>query len=801
MSRPLEGLFVLDLTATLAGSYCTKLLVDGGAEVLKLEPPEGDPLRRRHVLGSPIPQGGHSPLSAFLHAGKGSEVVDLAVPSGPARVRELAASADLLVESSRPGALAALGLSRPDLQAVNPALTVVSVTPFGQTGPWAQRPATEFTLQAAAGSIGGRGTPERPPVAAGGDLGEWITGTWAAIGALAAWRRARATGRGDHVDVAAFECVSVTLNPFETLHASLTGDRDRFMTDIYERSVEVPSIEPALDGWVGFAMLSAQQWQDFTVMIERPELGTDPGLAQQLGRWPRRGEVQDAVRAWTRHHTVDEIVDLASAFRIPVAPLGTGSTIPEMDHFKATRTYVDAGVPGVPGVRWPRIPYRLAGAEEVAHRPPPSLGSGRAPHGTASAPPRAPGVTALPLDDVRIADFTALWAGPQVTHVLRALGADVVKVEAVQRPDAIRYTSSRGPDVAQWWEYSWLFHGVNAGKKSVTLDLTRPQGLALAARLIGGADVVIENFSPRVFESFGFDADRVAQLAPQAVFVRMPAFGLEGPWRDRVGLAQTMEQLSGMANLTGFGDGPPINPRGPCDAIAGLHAAFATLVALVDRDRTGRGQLVESVMVNAALNVAAEQVIEFSTHGNEQRRIGNRSQLGHVQGVYACQGEERWLALAVTDAEQWQALVAWLGRSDLAALGARLPSHETIVHDEIDRQLEGAFKERNLEDAVAALSALGVPAEAVVLPGNIEANPQHMARHFFEELRHPVAGTQHYPGLPFRLDAGPDRWHQAPPPLLGQHNDTVLRDELGLSEGEMATLHELAIIGSRPLGL
>ncbi len=233
--------------------------------------------------------------------------------------------------------------------------------------------------------------------------------------------------------------------------------------------------------------------------------------------------------------------------------------------------------------------------------PPHLWASGRAPTTGTSSPPAAHGITALPLDDLRIADFTALWAGPLVTHILGTLGADVVKVESVQRPDAIRYTSAQGPQVDQWWEYSWLFHGVNAGKKSVTLDLTRPEGLRLAGHLIENADIVIENFSPRVFESFGFDEDHVRRLAPQAVFVRMPAFGLRGPWRERVGLAQTMEQLSGLANITGYADGPPTNPRGPCDAIAGMHAAFAALVAIVDRDRTGRGQLVESVMVNAAL--------------------------------------------------------------------------------------------------------------------------------------------------------------------------------------------------------
>jgi crotonobetainyl-CoA:carnitine CoA-transferase CaiB-like acyl-CoA transferase len=795
---PLEGLLVLDLTSTLAGSYCTKLWVDAGAEVVKVEPPAGDPLRRRRVMGSPASAGEHSPLSSFLHAGKGSVVADLAQPAGRDCVLDLARTADLVVESTRPGTMEGWGLAPEDWHATNPALTIVSLTPFGQTGPWSRRPATEFTLQAASGSIGGRGTPDRPPVAAGGQLGEWIAGTWAAIGGLAAWRRAHATGRGDHVDVSAFEGVSITLNPFEPLHASLTGDRDRFMRDVYQRSVEVPSIEQARDGWVGFAMLSAQQWQDFTVMVEAPELGADPGLAQQLGRWPRRSEVQDAVTAWTGRHTVEEIVDLASAFRIPVAPVGTGATIADMDHFKEVGSYVEGSAPGT---RWPGVPYRLAGSDQPPAGAAPALGSGRVAGPTSGPAPPAPGITALPLDDLRIADFTALWAGPLVTHILGALGADVVKVESVQRPDPIRYTSSRGPEVDQWWEYSWLFHGVNAGKRSTTLDLTRPEGLEWARRLIGGADVVIENFSPRVFESFGFDEARLRQLAPQAVFVRMPAFGLRGPWRDRVGLAQTMEQLSGLANLTGFADGPPINPRGPCDAIAGMHASFATLVAVVDRDRTGKGQLVESVMVNAALNVAAEQVIEFATHGNELCRIGNRSLLGHLQGIYACRGTERWLALATDTASRWAALVDWLGRPEWAvALGDPWPTDEGGVHDEVDRRLGEVFAPLELDVTVASLVAAGVPAEAVVLPGDIESNPQHVARGFFETMAHPVAGMQRYPGLPFRMAEGPDHWFDAPPPLIGQHNDAVL-GELGATDDERAALRQRAVIGNRPLGL
>lgn len=807
MATALDGILVVDLTDRLPGAYATKLLVDAGAEVVKVEPASGDPTRRRSASGHAPGPAGDTAAGQWLHASKGSIVADLDDDAGRAALADLVRRADVVVESGRPGRYRELGLDPGSLGALGLDTTVVSITLYGQTGPGRDRPATEFTLQAECGSIGFRGHPDRAPVCAGGQLGDWATGAFAAIGALAGLRRARITGAPQHVDISQLECMSITLNAYESLHADLTGDPEHFLRDVFERSVEVPSIEAAADGWVGLAMFTPQQWHEFSLMIGRPDVADDVELGQQLGRWPLRDTVQALIDPWVQEHTVAEIVAEASRHRLPAARLGDGASVREMEQFVDRGTFVTSASGEFVH---PCVPYRLSANETREFGLPAPVGSGRVGSDAAarsgsdgSSTIDAPAALASgrALEGVRIADFTAAWAGPLVTHLLGALGADVVKVEATQRPDSIRYASVQPPTVDQWWEYGWLFHGVNPGKRSITLDLGRPEGRDLALQLVAGADVVIENFSPRVFEGFGLDYDAISAAAPDAVMVRMPAFGLTGPWRERPGMAQTMEQLSGLANSTGYPDGPPINPRGPCDAIAGLHACFATLVALHHRDRTGEGQLVESVMVEAALNVAADQTIEHSAYGNLLARVGNRGAFAAPQNLYACSGDDQWLALAVETDAQWDALRTWLGDPEWAqADELRDATGRHTHHDRLDDELGRVFAGLDLDAAVDGLVAAGVPAANVVIPGRITANPQLGERGFFQTLRHPVAGALLYPGIPLRFDDFDGRWYESAPPLLGQHNAEVLHGELACTDADIDRLRADGIIGERPVG-
>ena len=239
-----------------------------------------------------------------------------------------------------------------------------------------------------------------------------------------------------------------------------------------------------------------------------------------------------------------------------------------------------------------------------------------------------------------------------------------------------------------------------------------------------------------------------------------------------------MEQLTGMAAITGYADEDPQIPRGPCDPLAGMHAVFATLMALEERDRTGKGRLVEVTMVAAALNAAAEQLVEYSAFGHQLPREGNRGPRAAPQGVYPAAGHERWVAVAVADDRQWEALCGLVGRSDWAGLDSA--EKRRAAADEIDAGLAEWIAPQTDADAVAALVAAGVPASVVVLPPEVGDHPQLLARSFIEPIDHPVCGEVPAASLPFRFESAPNGWTRSPAPALGQHNHEVLAGELGL---------------------
>lgn len=764
---------VLELCNSLAVSYCGKMFADAGAEVVKIESPQGDSLRGWSAGGPP------GALFGYLAAGKKS-----VVNRGQPEVATLLAGADVVLTDLTDGWMLDGITAHAAASAV-----VVAVTPFGTTGPYVENQvvANEFILQALSGSIAGRGWPDDEPVQAGGRLGEWLAGTFAAAVAAATARHAARSGRGQVIDVSTYEAMVIAMGGLSAMSASVLGADSL----LHERSLELPSIVPTADGMVGFCTITAQQFQDFLVMIDRADLVDDTELASFAGRVQRRDEFLDMVTDWTRNRTTQEIVDLAVAFRIPVAPIASPETLPKVDHFVERGVFVESHA----GVLAPRVPYRSDAIATGAPGEPPPLGAdnGRLRWPARPGRPRDPHADALPLSDVRVTDFTAFWAGPVATQLLGALGADVIKIEGVRRPDGMRFSAGRPPDWDQWWEWGPVFLCSNNNKRGISVDLGTDAGRSIALELIAASDLVIENFSPRVMANFGLEWDAVRAANPRAVMVRMPAFGLDGPWRDRVGFAQTMEQATGMAWMTGHADGPPVIPRGVCDPIAGLHAAFAAVAALAIRDRKGAGMRVESTMVEAALNVAAEMVVEYSRNGIAMRRNGNRGPGAAPQGVYRCRGNDEWVALAAMGAPARASLAVLLDQPDLTGWDERA--------DDIDKLISAWAARHSVTEAVDVLRDAGVAAARVTPAAALLTDPHLRARGFWETVDHPVAGSFLCTGMPFVFLGQPRRWIRRVPPLYGQHTDEVLTGILGHNEEDLADLRRSGTISDRPAGL
>jgi crotonobetainyl-CoA:carnitine CoA-transferase CaiB-like acyl-CoA transferase len=786
---PLAGIRVVDLSTGIAGAYTTKLFIDAGAEVIKVEPPSGDPLRRWSASGATGDAAGA--LFRFLAAGKHSVVGS----PDDAEIAQLIAGADLVVDSGDSG------LDPAALHAGDSRLVVVSITPYGLTGPYAGRPATEFTVQAECGSIAGRGTADRPPVQAGGRIAEWSAGATAAAAALPVLRRSTRTGEGALLDVSWFEVMVLATNLYSDLMFSLMG---RPAVPGPPRSVELPSIDPTSDGWIGFNTNGAKHFRAFAEMIERPDIIGHPQWGNIQGRVAARAEWDALVRAYTTSHTTEEILQRAEELRVPTARVNDGRSVLTEAQTVARDFYT---TDPITGVRAPRPHYLRNGARPAPPGPAPKLGADDA----ASLQRVRPALTseatgALPLEGLKVLDLTAWWAGPAVAQLLAAMGADAIHIESLTHLDPMRLASAvmfLGRD--RWWEFSGFHMAINPNKKGVTLDLSSEEGRALTRELVKWADVVVENYTPRVLERWGLDWDAVHELNPKAVMMRMPAFGLDGPWRGRLGFAQTVEQMSGMAWVTGFASGEPLVPRGPCDPIGGMHASFAVMVALAARDATGEGQLVEASLLDSALNMTAEQVIEYTATGTVLTREGNRSPSAAPQGLYACHepsalgtGDEQWLALSVATDEQWEALVKVLG-SPVWTEDPQLATHagRRAAEDRLDAVLGSWAQGRDVSATVDLLISAGIPAATLTNPRNLSQHPHLAARGYLEQVPNDVVGTHGVPGLPLRM-SGVDRWIRKGAPLVGEHNAEVLGGVLGLSDADLDRLAAAGVIGTEP---
>ena len=460
---------------------------------------------------------------------------------------------------------------------------------------------------------------------------------------MAALRRRRGagtatvTGSGEIVDVSMLEVLATCLTYYPvTFHDQLGYPMRR------KRQVPTPGVAAARDGLVGLGCGTGQQWLDFCVMVGHPEWMEDRSLFLD------RAALAPTIDAWVAEHTVGEVTDLATGIsdsqradrrwreRCGCRPLRGARDV------CAGARRSDPPEPSVPPVDGDAAPTRARAASRGTS---PAAVISRHHHDHRRERPVTggpPSGSPLPFEGLRVLDMTAFWAGPLVGHVLALLGAEVIHLESAKRPDGVRLVGGVPQSEAQYWERGPIFSALNTNKKSLTVDFGDPRGAELVRQVAATCDVVVENYTPRVLDNAGLDYASLREVRPDLVMVRMPGFGLDGPWRDLAAFAFVIEDASGLTWLTGYPDRLPIEPYCVGDPNAGLHALAALLLALEHRERTGEGCLVEAAMVDAALNVAAEQVIEHSAYGALLERTGNRGPMAAPQNLYLAAAPDGW---------------------------------------------------------------------------------------------------------------------------------------------------------------
>jgi crotonobetainyl-CoA:carnitine CoA-transferase CaiB-like acyl-CoA transferase len=797
LAAALEGLRVLELATGVSGPYCGKLLAGLGADVIKLEPPGGDSTRRAGPFPGDLPHTERSGLFLHLNTGKRSQV------DGGSResLHDLLAAADVVILSHPPALLATAGIDLQAWQALHPRLVIASVTPFGLNGPYAGFGGGELIAYALGGYAMLTGSPDREPLKAHGSLVEYQAGAHLALGVLAALGAREFTGAGQVVDCSAMEAATFMLGGVEQsahFYGRIARRNGTRLLGFPPEHSYPSTIRPCRDGYVHCH--SNNRYLDLLgALIPHPRLADPEVLATMMGH---ADEVDAIMDEWLADKDRDDIVRAAQDFRLPFTEVRTPAEVMREPHHLERGSFVTVDHPVAGPVLQPGAPMRLHGTP-WATGPAPTLGqhSGEAwrPRGSVSAPAPAPGPR--PLSGIRVIDFTNAVAGPIASFILADLGAEVIKVEApASRP---KHAAGVAPllDGAESPTYNriMLFNELNHGKRSFVVDVAKPRGRELFLDLVGHADVVVQNFAPRVMGNLGISHEALAAVNPKIILTSMPAFGLSGPYRDRISYGPGIDAMSGLSHLTGYPDGPPMKPGNFfCDQQAGVLAAFATLAALRHRDATGEGQHVELAMIEGEFQVLADACMDFAMNGREHMRAGNEHPDFEPHDVFRCAGEDAWVAIAVESEDQWRSLCAVIGRPDLHAdhaLGS--PGGRKAGRARFAEAITAWTKQRPHYAAQSALQAAGVPAGAVLNALELLSDPHVIARNGFEFVDTPGVGPTPYPRVAFLLSETPVPV-SGPAPGFAEANDYVLGGLLGLSRNEIQYLELAGVVAREP---
>jgi crotonobetainyl-CoA:carnitine CoA-transferase CaiB-like acyl-CoA transferase len=807
----------LDAMPYLAAAMAGKALGDLGADVVKVEPPAGAPERRR----GPFPPGSADPerggLHLYLNTSKRGVTLDLEAADARAALYRLLASADVVLNPNLAELSRRLGIDWPTLNARVARLVVVSMPFFSPDGPYRDRRGGDLiaahmsavTFPTPINQV--TDPPNQPPLKPAERQGDYLTGYSAAVGALCGlfWRARN--GRGLHVDANQWHAMVSSVRPEIGIYSHESPTAPFFRRLTTRRKHNFPFVYPCKDGWVSFSPWPERYWPRTKQIMGSPEWAESELFHTTGARLAHCDALEAGLVAWMMEHSKEKIFQLAQAVKIPCFPVYSPAEVANNIQYRARGFFIEHHHPIAGALTMPGAPFLMSRTPWRIRRPAPRLGehnrevledtraTDESVASSVAAVPRGehhgmPATTEdpLPFAGLRITDFGWIYALPFATSWLGALGAEVIRIESTRAPDLVRSLS--GTDGVPGPNRSGIFNTINFSKRDITLDLNNPRAVEIARRLVAKSDLVTENFAPGAMRRFGLDYETLSRIRPGLIMISGSSLGATGPLANTIGYGPTNQAFAGMCHLTGYPGGSPSGLGGTWpDFAVGVVLLFATLAALHHRERTGEGQHVDLSMAEVVTSMLPEAMLDYFINGVNRGPIGNRDPWMAPHGAFPVKGDDRWVALACANDDDFAALAEVLNAPGIAS-DPRYAHAADRLHnvDMLERDIAALTIARDGGELVAAMRARNLCATRVYDANTLVNDPGLRDSGMLVRLTHRECGERMIAGIPVRFSAFAPVYR--PAPCVGEHTDEVLGEILGMSKAEIGALRDEGVL-------
>jgi crotonobetainyl-CoA:carnitine CoA-transferase CaiB-like acyl-CoA transferase len=808
---------ILDLTTEKA-FMCGRALSDWGAEVIKIEPPGGDPSRFRGLFPDDIPDPEKNLTWLAFNANKKSVALDITTPEGKELFLKLVKTTDAVLESYPPGYLDKLGLGYKDLSAVNPGIVLTSITGFGQEGPYKDYKDPDIVVRALGGMVYTVGYDDRPPLTTSYIHTHSLGAMNGAAGTMIALAQRAHTGRGQHVDAITQQALDIVCSAEIEGPYAFFGEiptrhgRARASVTLKDGSIFYNTLLwPCKDGYVALNLLlnptAAKNNRSMMEYLKKDgiDIGFLEGWEWEKKSWehmtrPQAEKLMDSLGKFFMNHTKDELLKLAVENRFQLGPCNNSEDVLKHPQLEARKFWKEIDYPGIGRLKYPggavmttqgyigprqRAPHIGEHNDEILKNLDSKIKSIEKPEKVD---------TKKPFEGVKLIQLCWAGVGVYTCNYLSHYGATTIRVETSTRPDPVRlfapFAPTNKPGEPVGLERSAFFSITHtAPELCISLDFKHPEALEIFRKLVAWADVVAEGFPAGVMDRLGLDYEGLKKINPQIIMFRTCGYGHTGPMADQPGFGSILTAVTMMDNIVGWPDRSPVPPSTYyTDQLSPVYGSLAIMAALDYKRRTGKGQYIDHSQIEAGLNYVTPLILDYQVNRREFQPRGNKGEYNAPHGIYRCKGDDRWVAIAVESDAEWRSFVRTIGNPEWALNKKYGKAADRVKYsDELDKRVEAWTVNYPPEDVEEMLQQAGVGAGVVANARDIDEDPQMNYYNFYRELDHPFVGRlRYYHPAPIKLSAAEAAVQR--PVLLGEHTDRICTEILGMSQDEVDRL-------------